>query len=408
MGYLYGLKALLEIVNSALAEYLLVAVLAGYTLYSFWGKVHSTARVHKTTFLLLLATLVCFGWSFFQNAGFDSLRIVGKYLSCVLIFFLVSVELGEEKKTRDFFEVIWKTYHILFYISLLMILLGPGRIVWGNTLTLRGAYFYKTDYAAFLFQFMILCRLKFTGAGLEKDRIQPYPLALILFSSGLIVFTNSRIYLPLLLIYYFLLLCEYRDLPVQKLFRLRYVAALLALGILGMVLLTFIPKWFPQLHWIGLNFEDGILTGSNTQGRNQIWRNVLGYFFEAPWGHRLFGVDLVSTPAASGLDLLSHNSFVYILFSFGYIGTAVFLVFFAYILRIIYRCRNGFLSYTLLLTVLCFWVTSFSQDNIIFTQQTAFLYMVLAAASRMLVEKEKRRPRLPGTAGMPVRAPGAR
>lgn len=111
--------------------------------------------------------------------------------------------------------------------------------------------------------------------------------------------------------------------------------------------------------------------------------------------------------AASGLDLLSHNSFVYILFSFGYIGTAVFLVFFAYILRIIYRCRNGFLSYTLLLTVLCFWVTSFSQDNIIFTQQTAFLYMVLAAASRMLVEKEKRRPRLPGTAGMPVRAPGS-
>lgn len=150
---------------------------------------------------------------------------------------------------------------------------------------------------------MILCRLKFTGAGLEKDRIQPYPLALILFSSGLIVFTNSRIYLPLLLIYYFLLLCEYRDLPVQKLFRLRYVAALLALGILGMVLLTFIPKWFPQLHWIGLNFEDGILTGSNTQGRNQIWRNVLGYFFEAPWGRRLFGVDLVSTPGSLGAGL---------------------------------------------------------------------------------------------------------
>ena len=36
--YLYGLKALLEIVNSALAEYLLVAVLAGYTLYSFSGE----------------------------------------------------------------------------------------------------------------------------------------------------------------------------------------------------------------------------------------------------------------------------------------------------------------------------------------------------------------------------------
>ena len=104
MGYLYGLKALLEIVNSALAEYLLVAVLAGYTLYSFWGKVHSTARVHKTTFLLLLATLVCFGWSFFQNAGFNSLRIVGKYLSCVLIFFLVSVELGEKRRPGIFLK----------------------------------------------------------------------------------------------------------------------------------------------------------------------------------------------------------------------------------------------------------------------------------------------------------------
>ena len=38
--------------NLALAgiAVLLVAVLAGYTLYSFWGKVHSTACVHKTTF----------------------------------------------------------------------------------------------------------------------------------------------------------------------------------------------------------------------------------------------------------------------------------------------------------------------------------------------------------------------
>lgn len=387
MGYVYALKALLEIFNSSIADYVLVGVLIGYTIYTVARHSQRSACIHKTTSFLLLGTLGCFFISFFFNPGMEALRVLGKYLSCVLIYFLMSIEADTLEKDRRFFQILWSAYHLLFYVSFFMILVGSGRVVWGNSITLRGAYFYKTDYAGFLFQFMILCRFKFTDVRLEVTRIKGYPFILMLCSSVLIVFTNSRIYLPLILVFYFLLIYEYRKISIRKLFRIRYVIIIGALGLIGIFVLTVIPDLLPQLDFIGLSFEDGLLTGGNTQGRNVIWTNVLQYFWNSSTIHHLLGVDLVSTPTASGLDLLSHSSFLYILFSFGYIGAVLFIALFFYIFRIVFRCGNSFLAYTLLLAVITFGITSISQDCIIFTQQTAFLYMTLAVASRNLSRK---------------------
>jgi len=80
-----------------------------------------------------------------------------------------------------------KTFLIVFMINVLYCILGFGTIKWGEAITYRGTYYFKTDFAAMISYFAIFFFAKKNKFG-WKDWI------LFLLAGYFTIMTNSRIF----------------------------------------------------------------------------------------------------------------------------------------------------------------------------------------------------------------------
>lgn len=261
---------------------------------------------------------------------------------------------------------------MVFFLSIAIF--GMGYIYWGEVKTFTGGYYFKTD--------MALSVLIFLTFIISSDMRNIYKHISFLSAIIILFLCNSRVSIPLVFVLYVL---NYYDMvSIYKKFYSKVIVffVLFFIFILGLSYLD-----FSKLGMIGFDIKDP-LSDSSSQGRNYIWGAMISYYQQLPILEKLFGAGLASDILASKSfyeigqfdSSRAHNSYLWLLLCYGWIGMFLFIYFFAMIIKSIKKSVNNskvnkknLYVFTCLLII--FLVFSLTIEAIVRTQITFLLFL---------------------------------
>ena len=202
-------------------------------------------------------------------------------------------------------------------VCLLMYVLGIGFKIWGSSRTYCGPYFFKTDLAfAMTFAAVLLLYWK------DGPRWRFLAVAACAF---LVFESNARAY------YFIFVIALALYIAWRYSVRIGFKVVIgVALGIVALLELLNIVTSAGLLgnSFIGFQFNSlsDLFSGSNTQGRNEIWTVLIGMIEAASPLDQLFGIDLTSDLiSVNGSEYGSHSLYVGTLFNLGVVGLILLL-----------------------------------------------------------------------------------
>ena len=302
---------------------------------------------------------------------------VNVYLKIVTGYMMYFLGRGFAKQLRETKTALVRAQIIVLAVNLICLLVGNGFTIWGNAKTFRGLYFYKSDLA--------IAMIQACSAVLFFSSNPFYKLAATLAAGIMILLANSRaaiiIYMVVLLVYFLFR----RERVTKKRFEIRLktivLSALLVFTALVLTVAIISLPIFENMNFISFDLTN-LFSTSNLQGRDNVWKGIFAVFNEAGTLQKLFGVDYVSDVYVSpvGATFDSHNSYVKLLFSTGYVGLGLYLVFLIFYVKHLNRLNDRALFYFCLSSLGVFLLQSISQASIAFTQMT-WIWMYFAGVS---------------------------
>lgn len=253
---------------------------------------------------------------------------------------------------------------IVLAVTLVTLVTGIGFQQWGGTRTFTGLYFFKTDLAAAMGQCMLLYSI------FHPQKRKTYiVIALCVF---LTFISNTRMFyfIDVMLVGLYYYYC--REMKTGKRINvdIRLFIGIIVVIFLLLLILNEVAKSMSSDSLLLFKFDklSDLNDDANTQGRNQIWEAILTYFFKQDIWTKLVGIDLVSDGALANHN--SHSLYVGMLFAIGYIGTAIFAVFFYMAFKLLRKVQNSKLYYIGLEVLIMFLLSGISNNHIILTQMT--------------------------------------
>lgn len=255
-------------------------------------------------------------------------------------------------------------YLLVFLICVFSYVTKTGFKEWGTHLTFTSYYYFKTDLAAAMFQYSVLCFFSFNNLS-KKINIVIGVICLFF-----IVISNARMY-------YFLALFVVVFVVMYKL-ELKHDSFLLKINgmsvflfffaiVLILVLLNKINSMLGDGYLLfSFSSADDLYSGGNMQGRNEVWKDIYEDFSQSDFFYRLTGIDLCSD--VSDLGHNSHSAYLKVLWSTGYLGIVLYLVFLIQVLKNIGAVCNRKLFYLILLYYIGFILSGISYISIESTQ----------------------------------------
>lgn len=334
----------------------------------------------RLTDLFVLIMIILFTRSFLKSTELyiDYLKIV----SAFVMYFLGRILYTEENKIE---KSILLSLSIVFVINLIVCLTGNGSTIWGSASTLRGLYYFKTDYACMLSFFLTFWLFSYNKNKLCK-------LIILLISIVLIILTNARIYYLIsfmIVIMYFLYKKNKKIISFRTMSTLLLGTIIVIFGISQLSNLTF----FREKNMIGLNYNsiEDLYDSSNTQGRNEVWNTLLFNFSKQDIITRTFGTSLDFYKENSYNGYTEHNTYVKVLLNTGYFGLIVFILFICSILLSIRKINDYKTEYLIFTLILIFLVSGISAPTILYvnTSWLPLFYAGLSISNSLLIEKKE-------------------
>lgn len=328
-------------------------------------------RLKGLNFVDFIVVILCilFTTSLLRNTeGFQNYV---KIISGFLYYFLGRIYYKSENRITQILTI---SSLIVVTTNIIVIIIGRGVVLWGNAITLKGAYYYKTDLAVAMIQSTI-----FIYFAKESKNIFIKILRILytyVFIPLIIIFTNSRMYLIILIVIVYIFYKYKREIRRKVIWRIKVkeLVLFLCLILLGIYSISLLSKTelFTKLGFISFNFEkfSDLFSPANSQGRSEIWSVLLRYFFSQPFKSRFIGIDLVTDSIINPIGHNAHNSYLKILFSIGFIGSILFLIFIYQIIKYINRLYDRQLFYISLSLIFVYIISGFSGIVIEFTQLT--------------------------------------
>ncbi len=332
--------------------------------------------------LCVLALMILFFFSYFRNWGGWVAWI--KIESSFLIYFLGR---AYYRTWDSYMPSLCKGFLIILVISLLSFLTGAGYKQWGSVHTLTGFYFFKTDMAAALAQCFLLYSI------IYSFRKKTHFILIVCFLLTLL--TNARMYyfiIAFLLGIYYL---YNREIKTGK--RIKLSGRIFTLGLFLIVILLLLFNFLgetilgDEYLLFKLDSASDLMSESNTQGRSVAWANIYGYFAKQDFFTRLIGVNLVKD-AELGIICESHNTYLKILFSIGYLGSVVFLMFIGYVIKYLNKLKSAKLFYLGCGFFCIYLLSGLSYTSIMSTQLTwlpMFFIGVCVSESQLVIIKKQ-------------------
>lgn len=293
---------------------------------------------------------------------------------------LIMLAIGRSlyNKRESISNKLFISYTLVLLTNIVIIIIGKGSILWGNSVTLKGVYFFKTDFALAIIQTFIFIRF--------IPNKYKYIKYLVMYGvvPVLVLLSNARAYL---IAYILLMLCSFiEQLEIRKIirkFKINLATGIIAFFFVvsGIVLMSSLSntELFKSLHLISfdLNSKEGLYNGANTQGRNVIWKCVINQYEAQPTFNKVFGVDYVSDIEVNPLKVDSHNNYIKILYSFGILGLLIFILLIIFSICKTNEEKDIKFKFTYIMLLISYLVSGFSVSNISYTQQSwiFFLYM---------------------------------
>lgn len=261
--------------------------------------------------------------------------------------------------------------------ELLFSVLGLGYKDWGAVRTFTGFYFFKTDLALSMVISMSYVLYFY-------DKNIKIKIALILISFYLVFISNARIHLltSIMLVLMYLVQSYILTKPTRAILTISTVS-------LGFVVVFSLLLYLTNIagdNFLSLDVKDPF-GGGNTQGRDKIWEVIIEKFNKADFVDQFLGLglsfdsDVNQKFSETGDGNNSHNGYLFMMVSIGYLGLSLFLLYISMIYRRFVFLSKKFFDVqrtTLLMLFLShtmiFLVSNISNVNLMFQQQTWFFF----------------------------------
>lgn len=306
---------------------------------------------------------ILFFFAFLRNITFGSFSVLLKIESGFLLYFLGRKYYSSQDTILNALK---KSFFLILLISVFSYISGTGFQQWGAYNTFTGYYYFKTDLAAALVQGFIV--FSFYNTLIIKKYFLLSICVLFVFLS------NARMYYFIVAIIIFFLFLYHRDIKTGKRIRINmmlFISCTLAIIAL-LYLLNYLGKTLLGDQYLLFEFENlsDLTNESNTQGRSVIWLYIYEYFAKQDFFTRFVGIDLISDSLASPIGHNSHNAYLKILFSIGYLGAIVYLLFMGFIIKYLNRTKNIKLFYITCCFLSIYFLSGISYITIESTQLT--------------------------------------
>lgn len=324
MDFIFFLK---PIVDMLYAYQILDIALLLVAIFCFSkGKI---IRLHVMDFIVFFL-FVIFTFSLLRNIeGFSV------YVKISSGFFLYYLGRMYYKYWPKYLFQLQRGFLIILVITMMSYFTGTGFTQWGSVNTFTGYYFFKTDLATAMAQCtVVFCLLP----GLKK-----IDYLILAICSYFIIISNTRMYYFIIFILLFLIF-YYQKYPNKRIringkFYILIVASIIGL----LIILNIIGQYVEGFLLFKFDNASDLMDGGNTQGRNQIWEGIYSYFAKQDFLTRLIGIDLISESLHGGNE--SHNVYLKILYSTGYLGIGLYLLFIITVFYFINKVKSSRLFY---------------------------------------------------------------
>ena len=287
----------------------------------------SNFTFEKIDFIIFIL-MILFLFAFLRNTNGLSQFI--KIESGFLLYILGRMYYLKANRYIKFMQI---GFAFVLMVCIITYITGTGFVYWGAYRTFRGLHYFKTDLAAAMAQCLSLFVLQYP---LKKRDI-----AVCLLCVFFIIISNARMYYFISVIIVVMGLCYYLENKNRKIIikiNTGLLISLIAIIVTLMLLMNYLDRLYgEQFLLLDISSADDLFNGANTQGRNTIWEDVYGKFTRQDFLTRLYGIDLCSDIS---MNHDSHNTFIKVLYSIGYIGSIVFLYFLYQIITAIKVLQN--------------------------------------------------------------------
>ena len=329
--------------------------------------------------IAILILMGLFAFSFLRNT--NGLSQFFKIESGFLLYFI----------GRNYYCHVNKYIHIIrigfipvMLVTMITFVTGSGFQMWGNINTFSGLYFFKTDLAVAMAQ----CMLFYLFAKEQTINKRIIIFVCLFFS----VLSNARAYYfidSLIILIWFAFFLENRKNRKRFLkinLKLLVYILLIAIGVL--LLLNYLAPLFGD-QFLMFQFDSiaDVYNDSNMQGRNLVWEDIYDKFSRKDFLTRCIGIDLCSD--VSFLQYDSHNMYLKLLYSTGYIGVCFFLYYIICIVHYINRLKSRRLYYIMICLFVIYFFSGMSYITIQSTQLT-WLPMFFLGACVTIVSNQKK------------------
>lgn len=322
-----------------------------------------------TDFVVIAIMLVYFGaFLRFTNAY----GVFFKMESAFLLYFLGRVygkEIMAYGRLLAYagYVVVYSNFFYRFYQF------GFKFIVTGSEETLLnagGLYYYKTDLAVGIIIAVLF--IYFFGERKWLKWLTIFPVC-----GYMVFYSGARMQQVIMVVEYLLILLN--ELENRTQFVLK-VKEKYAKGII-VVIFTSVFLFFVSLQYIpfekitmGLQTKSGAGTVLEKimHSRHVIWWDVLEYFSEQSFGTRLLGIDLQTEYLHTSAGMRAHSTYIKLIYSTGYIGCFLFLIFASLILLRLCKEENRKLIYILLILLVMLSGSGLTIESMEATQMSWF------------------------------------
>lgn len=319
--------------------------------------------------IIVLVLISLFFFSFIRNINGWAQFL--KIESSFLLYFIGRAYNIKNSKVINYVQIGFLPVMALTIIALVT---GLGFVYWGSIYTFRGFYYFKTDLALAMTQ----CFVAFSFYNSNHKSLNYF---ILIFCALFILLSNARIYYLILVFVVSLVICNYYERKTGRIMlrlNVRFMFFAVSLVFITIMAMVLINKEING-KFLLLDLSGGLFSDANTQGRTIVWAEIYNIFANKDLFTRFIGIDLCSDISPS-LGFNSHNSYLKILFSTGYVGLLFFSLFLIYTVRAINRIDNRSFFYLAVCLFLIYLVGGLSYITIESTQGTWLAMYVIGAA----------------------------